>query len=177
MKKMATKAREKKESPEKTDRKSKKTVSIRAIRKSLPKTMRDRGDLIACADCTFGSAIVYAYGTFEEYNGLRAILFGDKSEIRGAYGYASHGFVRSIPCPCTLVWVNSVIPREQSIPWFSHEISHLADFILEDAKMDDRSGEARAYIIERETKRILEKMFGTKAYHTVTDKQIMEVLK
>ena len=58
-----------------------------------------------------------------------------------------------------------------------HELSHLVDFIIEDAQIDDRSGEARAYLLERETKRVLDKLFNMKSASPITEKQVLEVLK
>lgn len=159
------------------DNKKKKTVDIRAIKKSVSSVMRDRGDLFVVADDTFGTALVYAYGTFKEYNDLRCALFDDVDKAPQAYGYCRHGVIKSIPCPCILVWTNSKMPKDQVIPTLMHEISHAVDFILEDAGMDDRSGEARAYLMQRESKRVLQNMFGIKSHDTVTEKQIMEVLK
>lgn len=159
------------------DNKKKKTVDIRAIKKSVSSVMRDRGDLFVVADDTFGTALIYAYGEFREYNELREKLFGDREPLSEAFGYCSHGTIRSIPCTCNLVWVNSKAKKEEAIPWFIHEMSHLVDFLVEEAHIADRNGEARAYLLERETKRVLERMFGMKSASAVTEKQIMEVLK
>ena len=158
-------------------RASGRTVDIKALKESVALSMRDRGDFIVAVDDTFGVAMVYAYGTFKEYNELRERLFEDTDKVRQAYGYCSHGVAKSVPCPCTLVWANSKIPKEQAIPTIMHEISHAVDFILEDACIDDRSGEARAYLIQRESKRVLGGLFGIRSYDTVTERQIMEVLK
>lgn len=42
-----------------------------AIEKSATAAMAARGDLLVAGDETFGIALVYAYGTFEEFNELR----------------------------------------------------------------------------------------------------------
>ena len=151
--------------------------TVRKLSKTILKGMRSGNDLLVAVDDTFGMALVYAYGSFKTYNNLREFLFGDKEKLPQATGYCSFGVIRSIPCPCCLVWVNSKASKREAIPFFIHEISHLVDFILSNVQMDDKSGEARAHLMQRETKRVLEKMFGMKCHSVVVEKQVLYVLK
>ena len=147
------------------------------VQNSTTDAMSSRGDLIVATDEMFGVGLVYSYGTFAEYNVLREKLFGDTTKICNAHGYCSNGLMKLLQCPGILVWINSIIPRDQSFPYLIHEISHLADFILENAKADDKTGEVRAYIIGREVARIFPTMFNLKCFNPLDVEQVKELLK
>lgn len=66
-----------------------------AIEKSATGAMAARGDLLVAGDETFGIALVYAYGTFEEFNELRWKLYGDKTKLSEADGYCANSIVQS----------------------------------------------------------------------------------
>lgn len=152
-------------------------VKNHAIEKSVTDAMTTRGDLLVAADATFGTALVYAYGTFAEYNALREKLFGDTQKISNAYGYCSSGMLKPLHCPGILVWINSLAPRKQCFPILIHEISHLADFVLENARTDDRSGEARAYLMQREIARVFPAMFGIKCHVPIDADKVKKLLE
>jgi hypothetical protein len=58
-----------------------------------------------------------------------------------------------------LVWANWRYSLDEALPIFVHEISHAVDGILEHTGVEDTSGVARSYFIEKETARILEKIY------------------
>ena len=153
------------------------STKIDVIEKSIAGEMLSRGDLLVAVDEVFGIALVYAYGTFAEFNALREKLFKDTQKLLNAYGYCSTGTLKPLQCPGILVWLNSLSPRKQCFPILIHEISHLADFILENARTDDKSGEARAYLMQREIARVFPAMFGIKCHVPIDATKVEEYLK
>ena len=156
---------------------NKNTEKNSTVQSSTTDAMSARGDLIVATDEMFGDALVYSYGTFAEYNVLREKLFGDTTKLCNAHGYCSNGMMKPLHCTGILVWINSIVPRSQSFPYLIHEISHLADFVLENAKADDKTGEVRAYIIEREVSRIFPTMFNLKCHKPLDVEKVKELLK
>lgn len=149
----------------------------RTIEKSVADTMAARGDLLVAGDDTFGIALVYAYGTFGEFNELRWKLYGDTTKLSEADGYCANSIVRSNDQPGIFVWINSAIPKNQCFPTLIHEISHLADHILANARAEDRSGETRACIMEREVARVFPAMFGIKCHTALDVDKVKKLLK
>lgn len=153
------------------------STGIDAIETSATGAMASRGDLLVGSDETFGIALVYAYGTFEELNALHEKMYGVKPKLAESNGYCLNGILRSGDCSGILVWVNSDIPKNQCFPTLVHEISHLADDILSNARAEDRSGETRAYIIEREIARVFPAMFGLKCHAALDVDKVKKLLK
>ena len=149
----------------------------RAIETSVADAMAARGDLLVAGDDTFGIALVYAYGTFGEFNELRWKLYGDKTKLSEADGYCANSIMQSSDHPGILVWINSDIPKNQCFPTLIHEISHLADHILANARAEDRSGETRACIMEREIARVFPVMFGIKCHTALDIDKVKKLLK
>lgn len=128
-------------------------VVIDALRKGGPAI-----ESLTAYDSTFKVAIVYVYCGYQDYMALKARIYSDhdrrtpRANALCSVGAASPeaGGGNAI-----VVWVNSdVVPREAMAPSLAHELSHLADHVLETAGVNDSSGEVRAYIIGRETERV-----------------------
>ena len=153
------------------------STKIDTIGKSIASEMLSRGDLLVAVDEMFGSALVYAYGTFEEFNALRERMFGDTHKLSNAYGYCTNGMLKALRNMGVLVWINSIVPKKESFPILIHEISHLADYVLENVNAEDRSGEVRAYIMQRETGRVFQKMFTLKCHMPIKATEVEDYLK
>ncbi|MBP5542767.1 MAG: hypothetical protein ILM98_01720 [Kiritimatiellae bacterium] len=116
-------------------------------------------------DETFEVPIVYTYCDFPTYQKVcKEILFSKKPPENPAQGICSIGRLGiEVDGTCDhsviLVWVNSSTPFEKSLPIFVHEIVHTAQAILGDAIVNDTTGESMAYLVERETRRILAEFF------------------
>ena len=121
--------------------------------RSLSELERD-GDVLVAFDDTFRVCLVYLYGTFDEFNDMRLRLFGYAKELPPAHGYTSHDTVLDLKTQGVVVGVNSIEPKDGCIACLVHELSHLADFISEATGTDDKSGEERAYIMQREMLRV-----------------------
>lgn len=110
----------------------------------------------------FGVAVVYAYGPFETFKRLKNLLFDHpEEEAFSASGLCTFGMgAESIGTMLCLVWANSEIHKlENSLPVFMHEIVHLSQGILDWAGVKDSHGETQAYLVGRETERLLREMF------------------
>ena len=126
--------------------------------RSLSELEKD-GDILIAFDDTFRVCLVYLYGTFDEFNDMRLRLFGYAKELPQAHGYTSHDTVLDLKTQGVIVWVNSIEPKNGCIACLVHELSHLADFISEATGTDDKSGEEKAYVMQREILRVAD-MFG-----------------
>ena len=151
---------------------------LQAIVKAKQKEGDDEGKLVLGFDNTFNVPIVYAYSNFESYQALYASLFGSDNLPDPAKGYCTTGRGRGkiSDYNVVLVWVNNMIKLELTLPIMIHEIVHLATSILDMAGVEDKSGEAMAYIAERETRRVLSEL-----YHLPVEKEptnrVTEVIK
>lgn len=114
-------------------------------------------------DPLFGAAVVYAYGSFETFKRLKNSLFDHpEEESFSASGLCAFGLgVESIGTMLCLVWANSELHKlENSLPVFMHEIVHLSQDILDWAGVKDSHGEAQAYLVERESERLMREMYN-----------------
>ena len=114
-------------------------------------------------DPLFGAAVVYAYGSFETFKRLKDSLFDHPDEEAfSASGMCAFGLgVKSIGTMLCLVWANSELHKlENSLPVFMHEIVHLSQDILDWAGVKDSHGEAQAYLVERESERLMREMYN-----------------
>ena len=139
----------------------------------------DEGKLVLGFDNTFNVPIVYAYSNFESYQALYTSLFGsDNLPEDTAMGYCStgRGGGKISDYNIVLVWVNNMVKLELTLPTMIHEIVHLATSILDRAGVEDRSGETMAYMVGRETRRVLSEL-----YHLPVEKEptnrITEIIK
>ncbi len=60
------------------------------------------------------------------------------------------------------MWINSVAPKDETMSTMIHEMSHVADFIVETCGISDGNGEIRAYIMESESQRVFQSIYGLK---------------
>jgi hypothetical protein len=152
-------------------------VVVRALKEAVPQRLAADGNLIVSVDDTYGVAIVYAYCSFKDYLYVHKRLFrnGDPPK-REAVGYCSFGEA-SCGGNAGIVWINDRTDKQLTIATAVHEISHVVDDILESAGVSDKSGEARAYMVERETKRILKKFYGIRCHETASAEAVMEAMK
>ncbi|MBP5545589.1 MAG: hypothetical protein ILM98_16075 [Kiritimatiellae bacterium] len=110
----------------------------------------------------FGVSIVYCYGTLKACEKLGLQLFENvKKTSASACEQCFFGKgVESIGAKVCLTWIDSdEYPLEHSLPAFMHQIVHIADGILKNEGVEDSSNEIRAYLVERETERVLREMF------------------
>lgn len=110
----------------------------------------------------FGVSIVYCYGTLKECEKLGLLLFENVKKVNASaceQCFFGKG-VESIGAKVCLAWIDSDDYRlEHSLPAFMHQIVHVADGILKNEGVEDSSNEIRAYLVERETERVLREMF------------------
>lgn len=113
-------------------------------------------------DDTFRVAIVYAYGTFDDYKTLRKALYEEKGHgERPAKGLCSFGqAVKEIGHALSFVWVSNEEPLKDTLPTFVHEIVHMSQDIIKHVQVEDESGEVQAYMIERELAVVMKEMLG-----------------
>lgn len=114
-------------------------------------------------DPLFGAAVVYVHGTFETFKRLKDSLFDHPDEEAfSASGMCAFGLgVESIGTMLCLVWANSELHKlENSLPVFMHEIVHLSQDILDWAGVKDSHGETQAYLVERESERLMREMYN-----------------
>ena len=165
--------------------KNEKTIEVKQTKTEIkmPKTpltakLAKEGNLLAVVDDLFEGAIFYAYCTFSEMKALSGKIYSQEFEGAAAQAYSFYGPLRGSVVSAGFVWVDSDRARRvDAIPSFMHEICHLADNIIEGACVDDRKGEVRAYLVERECRRILNAFFGIRAKMTLTAEDVLEILK
>ena len=153
-------------------------ISIKAIKEPLYRKLTRDGDMLTFVDDLFGCAVVYAYCSFSDLKVLYKKIYGNELDIPSAGGYCFHGLLNGSGGHAELVWVNNIRERkDDAIPTFMHEISHLADNIVKGANVEDSNEEVKAHIIERESRRVLNEMFGVCATKFVTYEMLKGVLK
>ena len=140
--------------------------------------LASEGNLLVSVDDTYETAIIYLYCLFREYTEVHKRLYkSDDMPKREAIGYCSFGESSKKKCNIALIWINAVVEKRLTIPTAVHEISHAVDDILAGAGVRDSSGETRAYMVERETRRLLEEFYGIGTNRLVTEKKVLECLK
>jgi hypothetical protein len=136
-----------------------------------------RGDLLVTTDELFSSSIVYVLGSHEEVVEVWKRLFENCGKLGRAHGWHLFGKIRGVNANANLIFVNTDwIPREQCLPSLAHEIVHFADSTLEHADVEDKNGEVRAALVEREFGRVLARLFGIKCYSHDADGKVRELL-
>lgn len=131
----------------------------------------------------FFTGIVYAYGDIKLYLKLVDTLLDGKLPYNRPSAVACYTFGRSKSNVSNIgqigiVFVdNQKVSLEESIPVFAHEISHLADMIIDSVGVKDSSGETKAYFIEHEMQKVLAFFYGNKHELGVTAEKIMEALQ
>lgn len=152
-------------------------VVVKALKESLPQRLMSEGNLQIYVDDTYETAIVYLYSSFKDYLSIHGRLFSSgeapKSE---AAAYSTFGEAKN-KGPLCLVWVNDSEEKSLTIPSMVHEISHAVDDILRHAGVRDENGEARAYMVEREMRRVLERFYGIPCGRIITEETVKEQLK
>lgn len=131
------------------------------IAESLYDILSHNGDILVKHDQMYNFVIVYVYCDCETMRRIYGALYGDQDVGENAMALTTLGrYVRNKYVPVVTVWINSVQEKGESVPSMAHEISHAADMILEHARVEDRNGEARAYLVEREFRDILPALYG-----------------
>lgn len=118
---------------------------------------------LSCYDNTFKVYVVYACCSVKDQDGLRRRLFANPSaQYVDSHGFCSVGAMTEEAGGGNLcfVWVDSSLSREDRLPALVHEMSHLADNIVAAAGIEDASGEVKAYLLGRETERIMGPLCG-----------------
>ena len=116
-------------------------------------------DLYVRYDDLFAVCLVYVYCDTPTARKIHEAIYGKDGEQEEAVGLASRGFYKSL-MPVATIWLNAIQKKENTIPTLVHELSHTADMVLEHAQVDDKSGEVKAYFMEREMRYILPKLYG-----------------
>lgn len=152
-------------------------VVVKALKESIPQRLASEGNMLIVVDETYEVAIVYLYSSFKDYLYVhRKVFKGGDPPKKEAVGYCSFGEA-SCKGNIGLVWINDYVDKQLTIGTAVHEISHVVDDILRSAGVDDSSGEARAYMVERETKRVLERFYGIRCHDAITADRVMEAMK
>lgn len=141
---------------------SKASVVIRALKNTVKHVEKGSDTRIVFGqDPTFMVPIVYAYADFDTYCRLSENLFVDSkhSEVP-ARGYSSFGSGKVEGFNICLIWMNNNVPLLDTIPTCIHEIVHMSQDVLAHAGVKDASGEVQAYTVERESARVLKKLYG-----------------
>lgn len=116
-------------------------------------------------DDMFNLPIVYTYCDFPTYQKIyKEVLLNKNPTEIPALGYCTIGRIGvevdgAHRYDIILVWANSSMPFEKTLPTFVHEIVHVTKHIFDDAGADDVDGEAMACLVERELKRVMEEFF------------------
>ena len=165
--------------PSSESQKGSDTVVVKALKEPISKRLAAEGNLLVFVDDTYQLSIVYLYSSFQDFVSLsRKLLKGDPPEDEAmAYSTLSTLKPGRKGQWVSLIWINSCVEKGLTIPAAMHEISHASDSILDHAGVKDSSGEARAYLVEREAKRILESFYGIKCDTAITVDDVMEAIK
>lgn len=153
-----------------------------SIADTIQKALNEKRLFVTTSD-TFYTGIVYAYGGLKMYLKLvETLLDGDLPSNRPSFVgcYCIGGIKKTISeiGQLGIVFVDrSKIALEDAIPVFAHEISHLADQIIDSVGVKDSAGEAKAYFVQRETQKVLEFFYGKKIDCVITVEKIMDALK
>lgn len=147
-------------------------VVVKALKESAPQRLMADGNLQIYVDDTYETALVYMYSSFADFIAIHKRLFKSTDVPKTeAAAYSSFGESKN-KGPLCLVWVNNSVEKPLTIPSMAHEISHAVDDILRHAGVDDKSGEARAYMVEREVRRVLEKFYGIACSRAITEETV-----
>lgn len=168
---------------EKKEKKSNGGVVLRALRRAKTiygMDIRPNTKIFVSEDLTYHVPIVYCYGDVGTLNDLKGVLFKNsppKSGIAKGYevfGTASDAVGNLNMC---LVWVNNEDPLMETMPGIVHEIVHASQEILKHACVEDSSGEAQAYLVERECCKVFREMYGMDIESRSTVEHVKKVLK
>lgn len=133
------------------------------VRRSLKETGPVGRNVFVEIDDMYTTIVVYAYCGYDRLKEILQRLYGKAPSVTDACGYCFYGDYVGGYAQAAVVWINSgAVAKKDAIPTLMHEISHLADYTLEGSKVEDKNGEARAYLVGRETRRALTRMFGMK---------------
>lgn len=135
----------------------------------------DRMALLIAFDQLYRVVLVYAYGPYDLYKGLASELYEHKEKLLGpASALCTYGGLRKKfgDHSASLIWVNNDIPLKNSAASWIHEIVHQSQDILKHVSVEDSNGEAQAYLIERESSRILKEFFGLESENTDVPKDM-----
>ena len=120
------------------------------------------GNVLVCTDDTYDIGLVYLYCPFEKFSKIATRFYGDEYVPKTAAGaYCLFG-VCSMGKMAGMTWVNDSAEKIETIPVMMHELSHLADNVFSHVGIKDESGEAKAYWIEREVKRLVRRFYRLK---------------
>lgn len=158
------------------------TESLRKIVIRVTKPTKRDGEckVIVGWNEVFRIPIIYAYCSYKTYKKLHKGILSAEDPPGEAVGYCSMG--RGVDSAgklaghnAILVWANNREEFERTIPTFMHEITHASHNIMELAGIKDDTNEVQAYIVERETQRLLGEMFGMPVPKR-SDEKILEIL-
>lgn len=126
-----------------------------------------------------GVITVYAYCSYDEYVAILSAVYGGDTfpDCHSALGQTSKGYWKENTYMAVIVvWLNSISEKKSILPVLAHELSHVADFVVDVAGVSDSSGETRAYIIESETRRVFSSMFDTDCRYLVGADEVVDAL-
>jgi hypothetical protein len=151
---------------------------IKCLESDLYERLKKTNDILVGVDDLFGCAIIYAHCTFDEMKILYKKIYDQDSKHDESLGYCFHGPFRRGMAMAEFVWVSSERnERNDAVPTFMHEISHMADNIITSACVNDRSGEVRANIVERESRKVLLHFFGIDCAPVIGEKETKEAFE
>jgi len=152
------------------------TVVVKALKESIPRRLAADGNMLVWVDGTFEVGIIFVYCSFQEYKKIYNLIFRGKDTPQSeANGYTTFGTSVNMGV-VALVWINNRDEKSTTIPTMVHEMSHVADDIVDHVGIVDKSGEARAYILTSHARKILEKFYGIGCQRSVSEEMIMEAM-
>lgn len=150
----------------KLEKGAKRGIILRALHRA--KTLygvadRPNTKVLVSEDLTYHVPIVYCYGDAGTLSDLKAVLFhkgpdkGNMAKGFEIFGHASSDIGDVSMC---LVWISNSEPLKDTVAGMVHEIVHASQDILKHAGVSDSSGEAQAYLVERECQKVFREMYG-----------------
>ena len=134
-------------------------------------------DVDVDVDETYDVGIVRLYCPFVKFVDVAMKMYRPE-DVPTVYarGYCIFGRTTDGKRMVGTVWVDSDLSPDAAVPVLVHELSHLADDILKYAGVDDREGEARAYLMEREARKFRSRLHGSVQCPVATKKDIEKML-
>ena len=122
---------------------------------------------------------VYAYCGFDAYRDILEAVFGDGNSegCHEAAGQTSRGrWKKNEFVTVIVVWINDIRPKDETMSTMVHEMSHMADFVVQSCGIEDSSGEVKAYIMESEARRVFRTMYGVNEKQMLTVEELVSEL-
>lgn len=147
--------------------------------RSLYEKLRAGNNVDVNLDAVHDIATLYAYCSYDEYLEILNAVYGPENtcDCNTAIGQSSSGRWKDNKYITVItVWINNVRKKDETLSIIVHEMSHVADFMLEACHISDENGEARAHIMEAEARRVFKSMYGANERNMADIGKIIENL-